>query len=793
MDPFLEEVLEPVGEAIERSTSWHELLERTLSILVRWSGAAVGHVMSVHPEGEELVSSGIWSGEAPEGFPALVNARQKARIRAGEDLPGKAWASGAPEWTRELPLALDLVPETEEGGVGAALAIPIRAGGSEDAVLELFFQEPREPDPQLLEAAEVVSRTLAELPGLFLVGAKPGEGGRPAAPSPLRTSPGGSYFAILRELLAREAAADEIRLLDAAVRHSEEAVAITTGTFREGGPSIVYVNPAFSRMTGYPEPELLGRSLRILTGPRTDPEAQRRMRRNLSRGDPASEEMVVYRKDGTEVALRWEIFPVEDEGTGTRHFVAICREDRERLPATKEARRRLPHRDDLTGLPDEGRFRSRLERSLEEARAEPGGGVAVLFVDLDRFGEVNARVGPLAADELLVAVGGRLEEAVRPGDLVARRGRDEFLVLLPLRRGGPDAVGVAERVQERVSTPIRLAGEEIRISASIGIAVSEDGEGAGAALLEDAESAARMARSEGGARFRMLDEDTMARATEEARARRELEQALRREEFRLHYQPIVDLATNRIVGLEALLRWEHPERGTLRAAEFMPSAKATDRIVSIGRWVLRESCRALRRWQDRFPSDPPLFVGVNLSEAELEKGDVAAELRRILEETEAEPGQLQVEVPETTFVERFDEVAPPLRRIRDLGVRICIDDAGARYFSLAHLIRFRTDRVKLDHDFVRDLRRTKVPNGRPPDDDDEEERNGRASGLRLVLLVARLLDFEVVAEGVESSDEQEALARHLASSSGQGYHLATPVDPEAVERLLREGSVPTRG
>jgi predicted signal transduction protein with EAL and GGDEF domain len=367
--------------------------------------------------------------------------------------------------------------------------------------------------------------------------------------------------------------------------------------------------------------------------------------------------------------------------------------------------------------------------------------------------------------------------------VVARFGGDEFVILLDLVGGLSEVVAVAGRIMERLEEPIEIQGERFSASASIGIALSDTGYSTVEEVLGDADSAMYRAKAEGRGSYRIFDPALQKAAAEAERVYSALQSSLERGEFRLHYQPLVDLASNRITGLEALLRWEHPELGTVPAGDFIAHAEDVGVILAIGRWVIREACRQLAAWREQLGPDLDVVVSVNLSSRELLDPTLVEWIRTALQETGAEPGALRVEIPESFLARRSGDVDLVLRELRELGIRIGIGDFGGSHSSLSHLHRSPVDLLKIDRRFVADL---------PSTDNEKGRANERA--VRSILALAKSLGMQVVAAGVETQHQRELL-RKLSCELGQGYLFSEPVEAAGAQDLLRSawGADPESG
>ncbi len=426
--------------------------------------------------------------------------------------------------------------------------------------------------------------------------------------------------------------------------------------------------------------------------------------------------------------------------------------------------------DSLTGLPNRALFMDRLEQALTRALRH-GKLTGVLLLDLDNFKLINDSMGHLAGDRLLVAVSERMRACVRPEDTVARLGGDEFTFLLEDLDDLSAAVRVAERVSEELRNPLFLDGHEVFAAASIGIAISPpDSQNLPEDLLRNADIALYKAKGEGKAHYVVYDAKMYPQAWERLRAEAEMRRAIGEGQFRVHYQPKVDLHTGGIVGFEALVRWEHPERGMIPPLEFIPLAEDTGLIVPIGEWVLREACHQACRWREQHPSfaDPPLTISVNLSVRQLRQKDLTQRIARILHETGLAPEGLSLEITESVLMEDAEGAIATFGSLKDLGVGLEIDDFGTGYSSLSYLKRFPADYLKVDKSFVDGL------------GEDAED----TAIVSATISMAHALGLKVIAEGVETAG-QLARLRELGCDTGQGYYFSRLLLAGAAGELLR--------
>ncbi len=430
-------------------------------------------------------------------------------------------------------------------------------------------------------------------------------------------------------------------------------------------------------------------------------------------------------------------------------------------------------RDPLTGLPSRLLFNNRLSQALERLQRRRGRYVAVLFLDLDRFKVINDSLGHTAGDKLIVAVAERLRHSLRRHETVARFGGDEFAILCEDIVDEQDAIAVGERVLRIFSNPYHLSHGETMSAASLGIALSADPDQNVEELVRDADAAMYRAKESGGGRLMLFDEVTRQRALTRLHTERALRAALERDEFRVFFQPEVSVETGAIVGLEALVRWEHPEDGLVGPDAFIALAEETGLIVPIGTWVLNESCRLAQVWQAERAADEPLVVRVNVSARQLAHENLVDLVDAALTRTGMVPAQLCLEVTESVLVEDPEKSIRTLTALKALGVKIAVDDFGTGYSSLEYLRTFPVDCVKIDRSFVR---------GIPHSSED-------VAIVNAVIELGHALGLSVTAEGVETS-EQLGNLQLTGCDTAQGFLFSRPEHPDVVAKLLRK--VPAR-
>lgn len=425
--------------------------------------------------------------------------------------------------------------------------------------------------------------------------------------------------------------------------------------------------------------------------------------------------------------------------------------------------------DDLTGLPNRTAFMDRLRRSLERAHLDDSYVFAVLFLDMDRFKIINDSLGHYVGDQLLVEIARRLETALRPSDLVARLGGDEFVVLIDHLREGQDVAYVANRIQQILSVPFTLDEREVFTTVSIGITLSSTGGENADAMIRDADTAMYRAKLNGKARYEIFDPQMREQALRVMQLETDLRLAIGRSEFVLYYQPIISFATGRLAGFESLIRWNHPQRGFISPADFIPIAEDNGTINPIGRWVLQESCRQLREWQDRFPGSQHLTINVNLSGKQFSQPNLIEVIAETLEHTGLDASLLKLEITESVIMENAESAAAMLNEIKALGSQLAIDDFGTGYSSFSHLHRFPIDTLKIDRAFVSRI-----------------DASAESSEIvRTMLTLAHNLKMTVVAEGIETAAQIKQL-RALGCEYGQGYFINRPMCAEDAGKLVAE-------
>jgi diguanylate cyclase (GGDEF)-like protein len=424
-------------------------------------------------------------------------------------------------------------------------------------------------------------------------------------------------------------------------------------------------------------------------------------------------------------------------------------------------------RDHLTGLPNRALFMQRLECSVRRTNQCKQNGFAVLFLDLDRFKSVNKKLGSKNGDRLLVKIAHRLKACIGYHDLLARVGGNEFAILLHDVQSTEQANWAAHHLQAQLNLPFNIDDHEICLTTSIGIALSSADYVWSDDLLRDAQTAMYHAKSLGRARYALFQPSMRVQAVTLLQIETDLRRAVERQELRLHYQPLVSLKTGKIVGFEALARWQHPKHGLISPAEFIPIAEDSGLITSVGYWAMLQACHQVRTWQQQFPTDPPMMISVNLSSRQFAQPNLINQVECVLAETGLDAQTLKLEITESMVMEDIEAAIATLGQIKALNVRLGIDDFGTGYSSLSHLYRFPADTLKVDQSFVSRIGL-------------DEENN---EIVRAIVTLAHNLGMTVIAEGIETQ-EQLAMLRSLNCEYGQGYLFSEPLSHEAAATLI---------
>ncbi|RAU21504.1 two-component system response regulator [Paramagnetospirillum kuznetsovii] len=570
--------------------------------------------------------------------------------------------------------------------------------------------------------------------------------------------------AVVEDVTERKRLEDHMRLAATVFENTGEGLFVTDAKRR-----IIHVNPAFTELTGYLPEDVMGKTPRILSSGRHSADFYDHMVSTLAETGKWQGEIWNRRKTGEMFAEWLNIGLVRDERNEVTNYVAVFSD----ITSRKQDEERLNYQanhDPLTRLPNRTLFQERLSRALTRAnRAQTI--VALLFIDLDYFKQINDTLGHLAGDILLQQVAERLTACVRQGDTVARLAGDEFTVILEDVAEAHDGAVVAHKILGALSTPFDLQGKEGRISSSIGVALYPTDAGDTQSLVKLADAAMYRAKHQGRNACRFHSEAINAQAFERLALENALRHALERQEFMLHYQPIFDAGTGRVVAVEALLRWQHPEIGLVMPNQFLPLAEETGLIIPIGQSALEVACRQGREWADL--GIGPLKISVNLSARQLHAPDLEETIAAALERAQLPAGMLQLEIPESCVTDKGHDASALFARINALGVSIAIDDFGSGYSSFAFLRRLPTNSLKIDQSFVR---------GSPADSEDGEI-------ITAIVAVARGLHLAVIAPGIETGDQLARLAKYDCDQV-QGFLFAHPMSAAEMTAYLRRGHIP---
>ena len=564
------------------------------------------------------------------------------------------------------------------------------------------------------------------------------------------------------DVTAQRRAEEAVRLAARVFECAQESIILT-----DADNNIVSVNPVFLEMTGYQAEEVLGRNPRILSSGRHSAEFYAAMWQAITTEGKWQGELWNRRKDGAVYPVWVRISVYRDAAGKICNYVGVATDITERL-AAQESIRQLAYFDPLTELPNRRMLEDRVRQALATAERERKQS-ALLFIDLDQFKTINDSLGHSAGDQLLIEVARRLQACVRRMDTVARLGGDEFVVLLTdvTLEGASE---VARKILDVVARSFQFNEHELGVTPSLGISIyPQDGRDF-ETLLKHADTAMYRAKDAGRNAFQFFTSEMNEAALERLMLENSLRQGLERGEFILYYQPQVNVRSGQIVGAEALVRWRHPKIGLVPPGKFIPAAEISGLIVSIGEWVLRESCRQNKAWQDA--GLPSISVAVNISSVQFRGGQLEENVRSVLTETGMPAECLELELTEGILMGGASETVDTLKRMSDMGVKLAIDDFGTGYSSLSYLKRFPIDKLKIDQSFVRDI---------VVDPDDLAIANA-------VISMGHSLRLSVIAEGVERSEQLEILTKE-GCDEVQGYYFSAPLPAADFAELLRQQKV----
>lgn len=565
----------------------------------------------------------------------------------------------------------------------------------------------------------------------------------------------------LRDISGQKDSQRQLRLLKRSLEASYNGVVISDA--RGHDMPLIYVNPAFERITGYTQHEVLGRNCRFLQGEQRDPLIAKEISQGLSQRRDVHVILKNFRKDGSEFWNDLFISPVFDESGELTHYVGVQNDITERKHFELELSYNASH-DLLTGLPNRSLFEDRLRQGCQFSRRHKRR-VAVIFIDLDRFKLVNDSYGHQVGDGLLIAAARRIEESVRPGDTVTRLGGDEFLVLLPDLAHGDDVIPVVERVMLALTQPYSLKTLDVIVTPSVGIVLSDGDHDDPSQLIQQADLAMYRAKEQGRNNFQWYTSDLNLQLMSRLTLRNELQVALQDNQFELYYQPQVDSRSSNVVGLEALVRWNHPKHGMISPAQFIPVAEESGLIIALGDWILETACihaaKLVRMGLGH------LTLAVNISPRQFQRAKFFESLHVLVHKYRIPPGVLELELTESVLIENIDQAVEILADIRRIGISLALDDFGTGYSSLSYLTQLPIDKLKIDRSFVRNV----------------VEKPRDASIAQSIISMGHHLALKVVAEGVETSDQVNFLINNQCDQL-QGYFFAKPMSFQKINEFL---------
>lgn len=569
---------------------------------------------------------------------------------------------------------------------------------------------------------------------------------------------GGRLFVFIRDITERKKTDRMMHTLSTAVEQSSDWILISDRAGR-----IEYVNEAVENVTGYAREEILGKTPRVLKSGKYDKAFYKKMWDTILSGNTYTGILTNRRKNGELFEVYHTITPIRDRNGDITHFVATSKD----ITALKQMEERinfLAYYDDLTGLPNRVLFSDRLRQAVSRLEYHDKH-IGVLFIDVDRFHFINDALGVSFGDLLLMEIGRRLSACVREGDTVARFGSDEFVVAFNDVARSEDIIYLLEELKTVLAAPVRHDNEETVLTFSIGASVYPSDTRDAGALIRNADLACQQARQEGGNGYRFFTAGMNAAASEFVMLDRRLKNALKNDEFVLHYQPYVDTHTQKMVGMEALIRWQSRDEGLISPGKFIPVLEETGMIVEVGDWVFRTAIRQLTEWRDK--GYPVVPVSVNLSLIQFRQRNLVEQVRTLLEEARLAPTLLTAEITESAFMEDIEFTKSMLTELRDIGLSISIDDFGTGYSSLSYLKKLPVDNLKIDISFVREL-------GKDPDAE---------AIVSAIITMAGALNLKTIAEGVETA-EQWKLLRLLRCDTIQGFYFSRPLPAGDLEKLF---------
>ena len=558
-------------------------------------------------------------------------------------------------------------------------------------------------------------------------------------------------FGIARDITDRRETEEMLRLLKRSVDANPHGIVLANATQNQ---AIEYVNPAFESLTGYTKEEVIGQNCRFLQGPDTEPETVNKIQNAIKEQQEIQVVLKNYRKDGSWFWNQLILGPVFDDKNFCTHFIGIQQDITQQRANSEYIERQQTH-DNLTGLINHHTF----EETLDVAfciQHESHQSLIVMYIDLDDFQPLNQSLGHLIGDQLLSAVANRLRQVIQEEDVVSHFSGDEFAILLNKCHDLKEVAVIAERILKSLSVPFDIDNHKIHISASIGIADNDPQIEKSKQLLHHAIHAMSEAKKEGGNTWHWYAFNaTRTPKIDYVHMRHELMLALEEKQFKLVYQPVIDADSGQLKSVEALIRWQHPQRGLISPADFIPFAERTGQIIVIGQWVLQQACQDIVEWNKKHAAT--LSVAVNLSPLQFRRTGFLHDLQKTLADTQLPPELLKIEVTETMLIAGADRSSEILNAVRDLGVKVSVDDFGTGYSSLSYLRTLPIDEIKLDRGFIEHL--------------PENEKDGAI--VAAIIVMAHKLGLQVVAEGIETQAQAQFLRKYQCDYF-QGYYFARP-------------------
>ena len=529
---------------------------------------------------------------------------------------------------------------------------------------------------------------------------------------------------------------------------------------------IEYVNPTFEKITGYSKRELCGQTPNILKSGRQDLSLYKKLWETILSGNVFTDVLINKKKDGSLFYQDETITPLKNDDGEVTHFIATGRDISQRMENEKHLQY-IAHHDALTSLPNRVLFMDRIKHSLTHAKRN-NKRIAVLFFDLDRFKNINDTLGHLIGDKLLIEIARRLKISIREDDSTARLGGDEFAVLIDNITHENDVTNIARKILNCLESSVLIEGHSLYTTASIGISLFPDDGDDADTLLKNADIAMYRAKELGKNNYQFYSKDMSTRAIERLAMENNLRMALQNNEFILHYQPQVDANTHKIVGMETLIRWQHPELGLVSPVDFIPLLEETGLIIDVGSWVLSTACQQLSTWIQAGQRE--LIMSINVSGRQFHAQDFHKEMKGLAEKYHLKAEQIELEITENILMDKQERSIENMNKLDELGFRIAIDDFGTGYSSLSYLQRFKIDTLKIDRSFIKDL----------------DTSTDNASITSAIIAMAHNLHLNIVAEGVETQQQLSFLQRHNCQLI-QGYYFSRPLNAKEMSELLEKG------